>query len=113
MVEFVGPHDCIGILACRDDQDQSTLLDAAERISQACFNKIEEFDLKKTRKKTIVGLGQRVREYKTRIATATGGNRKPADVSLLELDALLAIERGNAPGTSPGNSSIRSHFGRK
>eukprot|EP00956_Cyclotella_meneghiniana_P020696 scaffold36844_cov42-Cyclotella_meneghiniana.AAC.5 len=73
LVEFVAKTDetlnkCIETLA--DDTIEPTSVitkKASEMLVDACAVKIEEFDSKKVRKKTAIGFGSRIRDYKKMI----------------------------------------------
>lgn len=73
LVEFVANSDvtlaeCIKTLADQTIRtDDDIIKNAAEMLVDACAEKIEEFDSKKVRKKTAIGFGSRIRDYKKMI----------------------------------------------
>ena len=80
LVEFVAASnpnlsDCIGTLADLSiDSNDEVLRNASEILANACAEKIEEFDGKKVRKKTAIGFGSRIRDYKKKIAQLMGSS---------------------------------------
>ena len=70
LVEFVAKTDetltkCIETLADETIEPTSVITkQASEMLVDACAVKIEEFDSKKVRKKTAIGFGSRIRDYK-------------------------------------------------
>ncbi|KAL7509957.1 hypothetical protein ACHAXN_009357 [Cyclotella atomus] len=77
LVEFVSATnpaltDCIRSLADSSIENEETIRNVAEILTDACAEKIEEFDSKKVRKKTAIGFGSRIREYKKKIAQLMG-----------------------------------------
>ena len=87
--------------------NEDVLRNAAEIITTACAEKIEQFDSKRVRKKTAIGIGSRVRDYKKKIAQvkqsmAMGETFTAENVELMEkveLDGLIGDEQDVLQGS--------------
>lgn len=106
LIEFVastndGLSDCIRTLADDTVPNAEVIQNVAEILVNACAEKIEEFDNKKVRKKTAIGFGSRIRDYKKRIVLAQeemhpGESFSVENVELMEreeLDELMRVKQ--------------------
>jgi hypothetical protein len=106
LIEFVastndGLSDCIRTLADDTVHNAEVIQNVAEILVNACAEKIEEFDNKKVRKKTAIGFGSRIRDYKKRIVLAQeemhpGESFSVENVELMEreeLDELVRVKQ--------------------
>lgn len=86
---------------------------AAVSIASVCLAKIKELDDKSVRKRSVLALGSRVRDYKKRIAEANKLTHKDQKFSAesVELVELNELKRRIAEGTGtpPGNKSITTY----
>ena len=92
--------------------DDTAVLTAAAEVAKMCFDCIVLLDGKEVRRRTVLALGARVRDYKTEIATAqknlNSEQRFSAEsVQLVWPEVLARLRRQGAPGTPDGNKSIR------
>lgn len=105
LVEFVAASnpslsDCIGTLADLSiDSNDEVLRNASEILANACAEKIEEFDGKKVRKKTAIGFGSRIRDYKKKIAQLMGAMNTDQgytveNVDLIDREQFDALQAG-------------------
>lgn len=103
----------IKVIADRKQNDTDATV-AAQSIAGASFKKMTELDGVVGRKSTIIALGQRVRDYKKKIADArqaldTKSKYTAENVSLVELEVLKNLQADGAPGTPKGNKSMMSY----
>ena len=115
LVEFVATSneeltDCIRSLADESIDNEEVIRNVVEILVNACSEKIEELDGKKVRKKTVIGLGSRVRDYKKKIAKTRLGNHYSAEhVALVEREELDQIKSGG--GEEEGVDPLKSEEG--
>ena len=79
-----GLSECIKSLADTSIANSEVIHNVADILVNACSEKIEELDGKKVRKKTVIGLGSRVRDYKKKMAKGRLGGGEEWNGELVE-----------------------------